>query len=440
MRRGLALAVGLALALPPAAGEAEGPEAGPLDAKQRIFRAALFDRHLSSEGVVLYRMRLSRARDDLANGRYPSLADSPTFTGIFAAASCARARVDGEQEQGLDDARRALAGLRLLMDVTGRRGLLARAIRRDAGLDLREVRGAESWHPGGPGFERYVFRGDVSQDQYANGLLFAVASCQELLPEESRRLVTDFAAHLLEHDLHIVDVDGRTTRYGNLGPFSALGWNAVALLTSYAAFALADHLEPGQAWGRKRAELRDRWRMVARSRLTNLRVLGITNPSNDMMTLHLLYAMLPLARATRDPAAVDLRHTLHRVWLRVREDRNPYFAALACHAEPPSCDQRALADGIALLERFPPDKTRHPLDPALASLPRWPIPGRKGLPLAREVVPIELRPPSSFEWKSSPYRLTGTVDTDIEYTGVDFLAAYWLYRALPAAIRSSLGL
>jgi hypothetical protein len=432
VRRRLLQCAPLCLLLLPAS---PASEETALRDKAAVFRQRLED-HWAPEGVVLYRLRRSRTAQELESGRYPELADTPTFTGILAALSCARARVPGEREGGLADARRAIAGVRTLMEVTGRRGLLARAIRRDAGRTLDDLHSPEDWHPAAPPHQRYVFRGNVSQDQYANGLLFAVASCRDLLPDLAAPLAVDFAAHLLENGLRIVDVDGEATRFGDLRPLAAFGWNSVAQLTAYAAFALAEELEPAGPWRAAREELRDRWRVVARSRITNLRVLGITNHSNDLMTLHLLYALLPIARASSDPAYVDLRHALRRTWLRARRDGNPYFAALACHAEPESCDHRALADGLALLERFPLDKTRHALDPLLESLPLRLIPGRKGARLARETVPIELRPPSSFEWKSSPYRVEGSVDPDLQYTGLDYLAAYWLYRALPGAARA----
>ena len=56
--------------------------------------------------------------------------------------------------------------------------------------------------------------------------------------------------------------------------------------------------------------------------------------------------------------------------------------------------------------------------------------GRKFRRQARELVPIELRPASSFEWKSNPYRVDAYVRPETEYTGLDYLVAYWLYRDL----------
>ena len=407
------------------AGDARADDA--LAEKAARFRQALVEHHVSREGVLLYRMDAERGAQDLERGTYPPSADLPTYTGLWAATACLRARVDSEPAQALADAERALAGLELLMRVTGVRGLLARSVRRDAGVATDGFSGR--WFRGATGFENWSWRGDASHDQYANGLLPAVAACAQAFPERARGLVTDFAAHLLDHDLQLIDPDGRRTRFGDLSPRSGLGFNSIAQITAYAAFALAAELDPDPRWARQRDRLRDGDRVLARGRRTNLRVLGITNHSNDLMAWNLYRVLVPLARATGDPGLADLRHGMQRAWLRVRPDGNAYFALALCAIEPPSCDRSAAADARQLLERFPEDKRQRSAYPGLDALPRWPIPGRKAARLARAAVPIELRPPSSFEWKSSPYRLEGGTDPSIQYTGLDFLAAYWLWVA-----------
>lgn len=267
-------------------------------------------------------------------------------------------------------------------------------------------------------------------DQYANGLLPAVAACRSYFPERARRLVVDAAAHLLEHDMRLVDPDGQRTRFGDLSHRSGFGFNSIAQLTGYAIFALAAELDPDSRWAKKRDQLRDRYRVLARSRRTNLRILGITNYSNDLMAWNLYRVLVPLAQRTQDAGLPDLRHGMLRTWLRVRADRNPYFMLVLCKVEPTSCEPGSLQDARAQLERFRRDKRKLPLDPTLATLPRSWLPGRKFRRQARELVPIELRPASSFEWKSNPYRVDAYVRPEIEYTGLDYLVAYWLYRDL----------
>jgi hypothetical protein len=422
----------VAILLAPASVPAVAPDDETLLAKARRFREALVERHLSPEGLVLYRVNLETLRADLESGRYPDLADTPMFTGLFAATSCLRASVENGpmREQALDDARVALGGLRFLMDVTGVPGLMARGVRRVRAPQDDEKRKdrKKKWLQGEGGFADYRWRADVSMDQYANGLLPPISACRGLFPQQVTDLVRDVAAHLLANDMKLVDPDGEVTRFGDLSRRSGAGFNSIAQLVGYATFALAAELDDDARWAEQLERLRDRDRVPARSRTTNLRVLGITNYSNDLMAWNLHGVLLPLARETGDPALPDLRHGMYRSWLRVRGDGNPYFAASFCRIEPHDCDWRALREGRELLERFPLEKRKLPLAPELSRLSRRWLPGRKLKPQARQPVPIELRPVSSFEWKSSPYRLTGGSSPEIEYTGLDFLAAYWLYR------------
>jgi hypothetical protein len=173
--------------------------------------------------------------------------------------------------------------------------------------------------------------------------------------------------------------------------------------------------------------------VVARARFTNVRLFGVTNLSNDLMAFDLYRVLLPLARETKDPAYADLRAGLWRSWLRVRPDGNAYFALVFCSLDPAGCDASTLAETRRALAEFPLEKRKVAPAAELAELPRRLMPGRKWKELARDVVPMRLRPASSFEWKSSPYRVTQEVQPQIEYTGIDYLVAYWLYEEVCAA-------
>jgi hypothetical protein len=410
---------------------ARAAAADELAAKADAFLAAIHARHLTSEGVLLYRVDLRSVAGDLANGTYPESADMPTYNGLFAGAACARAASTrgAEHERALADASQALAGLELLMDVTGIRGLMARSVRRAPPL----IGDKSDWHAGAGRFAGWHWRGDVSQDQYANGLVIAVGLCRGVFPERARRLAVDAATHLIANGYRLTDPDGERTTYGDLSWRSGFGWNGIAQLTSYALVSLAAALDPDPRWVAERDRLRDRYRMVARARFTNLRVFGITGSSNDLMAFDLFRVLVPLARETGDPALADLRAGLWRAWLRVKPDRNAYFTLVFCEAEPDACRASWLADARESLTEFPLEKRKVPSPPELAALPtRW-IPGRKWATLARDLVPMRLRPASSFEWKSSPYRVTGANDPNTEYTGLDYLVAYWLYASVCAA-------
>ena len=422
------VAVALHLAF---ASHADAGEPDPLAAKAGQFRAQIHARHLAPEGVLLYRVELDTIASDLATGAYPELADGPFFTGLFAGAACARAEsaAGAARDEALADAARALSGVELLMRVTGVQGLLARSVRR-APPDPH-TRG--EWHEGRGEYAGWYWRGDVSLDQYANGLVSAAGLCRRLFPERARALAVDAAQHLLAHDFHVTDPDGERTRYGDLSWRSGLGWNSIAQLTGYAIVALAAELAPDQPrLLETRDRLRDRYRVVARAGLTNLRVFGITGHSNDLMAFSLYRVLLPLARETGDPAEADLRYGLYRAWLRVREDRSAYFTLVFCSLEPESCDAALLAGARDQLAAFPLEKRNLGSPPEALEIPTRLVPGRKWKRLASELVPIELRPVSSFEWKSSPYRIRGHASPDTEYTGLDYLVAWWLYESVCA--------
>jgi hypothetical protein len=404
---------------------AAGARADALADKAQAFRDALVARHLATEGFVMYEVDLRQPFDA---AHQAVQADTPTFTGLWAAASCARADLESgaPHEQALADAERALEGLAFLTAVTGKPGLLARAAKPGpAPLDDRR-----RWFPGAAGFEAYSWLGNVSHDQYANGLLPALAACGAHFPERTRALARALAEMLLASDMQLVDPDGRRTRYGDLSPRAGFGFNAIAKLAGWGAFALAAELDPDPRWAEQRDRLRDRERVVETSLRTNLRVLGITSYSNDMMAWNLYRALLPLARRTGDPAQAALERGMRRAWQRVERDHNAYFSALWCGLAPGECSAVLRAEVRDTLARFPLEKRRLAPSPELAELPRAWIPGRKWRRHARELVPIELRPVSSLEWKSSPYRVDGRTVPDQEYTGLDYLLAYWAYRAL----------
>ena len=407
-------------------------EPNDLAAKASLFRAQIHARHLSPEGVLLYRIDLDSIASDLVTGAYPEHADGPTFTGLFAGAACARAE-SSEGASSADaraDASRALAGLELQMRVTGVQGLLARTVRR-----APPAKGASGeWHAAKGAYAGWYWRGDVSLDQYANGLVPAVGLCRRLFPERARALAVDAASHLIAHDFELTDPDGERTRFGDLSWRSGFGFNSIAQLTSYAILSLAAELKPGDPrFHATRDRLRDYYRVVARAGTTNLRVFGVTNHSNDLMAFDLYRVLLPLARETGDPAEADLRHGLWRAWLRVRQDQNAYFDLVFCSLEPEACDAGLLARARAPLEAFPLEKRGLGSTQATLGIPTRLLPGRKWKRLARELVPIELRPASSFEWKSSPYRLYAHPNPNSEYTGLDYLVAYWLYASVCSA-------
>lgn len=59
--------------------------------------------------------------------------------------------------------------------------------------------------------------------------------------------------------------------------------------------------------------------------------------------------------------------------------------------------------------------------------------GRNGAEISRQLIPMAVRPPSNYHWRSDPYRYNGGADGGGLLPAVDFRIAYWLGRYVRVA-------
>ena len=117
-----------------------------------------------------------------------------------------------------------LKALRILQEVTGKPGLLARGYVKGHGPVEdweRDGRDSGEWHQGKGKYADYRWYGDVSVDNF-NAVLYgyaiyydlaADAAQKEFIAHEVDRLMT----HLLENHCRIIDVGGEVTQWGHVG-------------------------------------------------------------------------------------------------------------------------------------------------------------------------------------------------------------------------------
>jgi hypothetical protein len=387
-----------------------------LRAKADLYQARVAALHQMPDGVIRYRFTASQARDD-----YGDLPDGPFFAGLYLASQALRLAASGDPA-ARSEVLRTLDGMALLMDVTGEPGLLARWVATAQPAVTRS-----SWLPSAtrPG---YLFRADVSKDQlagYACGLGVALA----LLPDPEIRarvaqLATPLAEHLRRNDRRIVDVDGERTTHGDLRARIAgfpVGVNALIALSVAKAAGIASG---DDAFSRELDE--DGYLSAART--AHWRPPGYAKRVNDNMAYVSLLPLLMLEPAPERGA--ELREAEALLWDGVRGEHNAFFAGVHALA---SGDEAARAELRAGLTSFPERKQELPVDltrPGFDFETRW-WKNSKGLPRAKQPVPLYLRPAGSNLWVSDPYALVGSLrDTGgTEYSGVDYLLAYWFARA-----------
>jgi hypothetical protein len=388
-----------------------------LHAKAEAYQARLEAVHRMPDGVVRYRFYEQQPRDE-----YGDLPDGPFFAGLYLASQALRLHAGDAAARA--EVLAALEGMALLLDVTGEPGLLARWVAPALPAPTRSPWRQSEARPG------YWFRADVSKDQlagYACGLGVAWA----LLPDAAIRarvaaLAVPIAEHLRRNDMQIVDVDGERTTHGELRARVALvfpvGVNALIALTVAKA---ADAATGDDA----RSRGLDEAGYLRAARSAHWRPPGYAKRVNDNMAYVSLLALLLLEEDAE--RAARLRDVEAKLWDGVRGEHNAFFAGVHALA---AGDDSAKAELRAGLADFPERKRNLPVDltrPGFDFEARW-LNNAKGLPRAKEPVPLYLRPSGSNLWVSDPYALVGSLHDPhaVEYAGVDYLLAYWLSRSL----------
>jgi hypothetical protein len=410
------------------------PPSLPLARKAKRYQERIEARFQTREGVLRYR-RPTAGPDD---GSYGHLADGCFHTGIYLASQALRFAAT-KDPRAREQVLRSLDGLSLLMEVTGKRGLLARHISPAGTI------GGKRWLPSKTRPE-YVWLSDVSKDQYAgfiHGLGVALAVMDD--PDVRARVARLSAAaadHLIEHDCRIVDVTGRRTTYGDISGrlgFIPIGVNA---LISLAVARVA-----AESTGEARYEDFHR-RLVAAgypsiAYYAYFSFLGVGNRVNDNMGYLALY---PLLLLEKDPEVLEkLRRSERRSWSHMSEDRNAFFAfvhaALVGDAPDPRApagsaprvpSEEAARAGLESLREFPEEKVEWPVDLTRPGFdfPRAFLNSRACEPRTTSGVPLYLRARTSSFWASDPYRLVARLGRrgEVENAGMDYLLAYWMGR------------
>lgn len=403
----------------------------PLAEKAARIEGNLVDRHLSPEGLLVYR-RPCRPFDPAQPDSYGSLSDQTMWTGVLAGAFAFKLQVTGAP---IDRALlvRALAGLRLLHEVTGRPGLLARAV---FPRDLAGARDAdEERHEATAPHRRFAFRGDVSRDQYA-GVLFGCAAVALVLGIDAGEgdadlremlcgLILPIADHIWKHGLRIVDLDGLMTTHGDLrgylwgvpiGPNAALGLG----------FQLLAHRLCGERRFADRYEALVRRRYPEALPWTNFELFGKTNHNNDNMAMMGLYALANLETRARLRAIYD--RALATLWGFTRDEGNAFFHLVFAARFPlPNAARFDLYENLRLFSEDPRHASldlrgRAEVDPARFR-------NRLGFPQNRTALPLHCRSRSNFVWTACPFQLVSEyVPPGLCASGVDFHLAYWMAR------------
>ena len=339
--------------------------------------------------------------------------DSAIWTGHYLAAEAFRYRVTSAPE-ALANARSALAGIRLLVDVTGN-NLLARCLFPTnspyAGKIIEEENRHGVYRSVLNGQE-YFWIGNTSRDQYS-GVFFGLGVAYDMVDDAQTRaeisdLVTRLVDFLVARNWFVTMPDGSISTIFTGHPDQRLSFLQVGRRVNPGRFGdlYADH-----------------------RRLNSAEV--IVPISFDVVNDHTSYFkfnldtinLYNLIRLESDPFHRDRYLGAYDVLRRTTDDHgNPHFNMIdhALRGQNSSRDAatRELLDQWLLRPRR--DKF---LD--WRNDPRYPASAENR---AAQPIPVVDRINTDFLWQRSPFLLSGGGTGMIETAGIDYILPYWMAR------------
>jgi hypothetical protein len=409
-----------------------------------------------------------------ANGDVTELdgtSDCAIWTGVYTGAAALRFSMYRD-EASRAALQKSVDGLHLLFAVTGVPGLFGRCAWKNTDPIPTTDIAAADLHTGTTGYEDYLWRGSVSQDQLS-GVLFGYALAYDLTDDENLRAtirgdVSALAHHVKDHGLKIVDVDGQPTPFGDFNPTTVtvfgLGVGGFAATMALSLFKTAVHMtgdaELSSFYSDELVGVRGFDQLVA----TQLHVevpdaLKLVDASAECATNYNNYNMMflvmhPLIRYEDDPALKSTYTTaLHdSLWddvgaapliagiplpggannRAVKDQANSFWTYLYGSIATTPPEPSALDDAQSSMDQFwsPPAVGPFSTDNTAAypeqCLDRYHQPMHKDA-----VIPLGDRVPGTFVWTGNPYGIVYGAPAH-EFPGLDYQVAYWLGRTTGA--------
>ncbi len=378
--------------------------------------ANLLARHLPY-GTVLNPIVAAPGSSQIVN--YTRCGDSAIWTGHWLAAEAFRWRVTHNPD-ALVNARAAVAGIKLLVDVTGT-DLLARCAVPE---DSPYAKGIASEEASNGSYiraldgRRWVWIGHTSRDQYT-GVFFGLGAAYDLLADAAIRadiaaLTTRLLDRLIGWGWNVIMPDGSSSTTFLIRPEQRLSFPQVGKRVNPARFSDAYRADS-----------------VALAVQTSLPLtIDALDDRSSYFKFNLDYiTMYNLIRLETSASLNSFYEDAYAVLRRTTDDHgNAHFNMIDRALHGP--DARRDADARALLDAW----LKRPKADYYVDL-RGKV--RTCGDDACDPIPVDLRPPSDFVWQISPFQLTGGGSGVIENAGIDYILPYWMaryYRVAPGGI------
>jgi hypothetical protein len=349
--------------------------------------------------------------DHLRIDGYTRCGDSALFTGMYMAAEAYRYRVTNDP-QALANVRTGLAGVNLLVDITGQ-NLLSRCIVPTDSPYARGIVSEES--PNGVyqatlNGRTYYFVGNTSRDAYS-GVFYGLGTTYDLIEDAAARaniasLATRLITHLTDFGWNVVMPDGSVSTTFAIRPDQQL-----------TLLEIGRHVNPAQFSGA--------YSSLSRLASTVPLALGVDAADDKSAYFKFNLDFMNLFNLIRLETDGGTRNWYERGFGLVRgttdNHRNAFFNLIdrALHGPDGARDEETREDLRAWLGRSRFDVT---VDW------RGIIPSCGDANTACHPLPVQDRPASDFVWQLNPFQLSNPGSGLIETAGIDYTLPYWMAR------------
>lgn len=344
------------------------------------------------------------------------------WTAMYAASQCFRYSVTKSPE-AVANARKSIEAILFLEEVAGRRGFPARSYVRKGD---RMPQGGE-WHWTKDG--QYYWKADTSSDEIV-GHFFIFSIAYDLLPDEGlRKRIAETAGrimdHIIDHGYHLVDLDGKPTRWGFWSPERLQKEPEERALNSLQLLSFLKTTEHITGGARYTAEYR---KVATELGYTNW-ITRLNEWRTEMNYSDEELALLPyycIFQYEKDPAMLKAyRAGVDEWWKNIQREDNPLWTFVYLTGQPEA--RVNLAGAVWTLNRMPMEtiewtvRNSHRQDIVWASAP-----DRFGRREALTLLPPDERP--VMKWNGNPFVVDGGNGGRGEDDGTAFLLPYWMGR------------
>ena len=336
-----------------------------------------------------------------------------------------------KSEKAKANATRTFEAIEWLEEVTGISGLPARSFAKISdNVEQSRSPHAKIWRPSP--HKDWQWLDDCSSDEIV-GHMFAISVFYDLVADNKQKKrieaqVTRIMNHIIDNDFHIIDFDGKPTRWGVYHPDSlnhSKNWayeKGLYSLELMSHFKTAVYITGNEKFEKTYLYLAEKHNYAKNTVQAKIHGPFEKSYAEDILTIFPYYCLSKYAK--EDQYWPLYKQSIERTWSVVEHDRMPAWNIITSIVLNKDCNLETAKEE---LELFPMDL----IDWRMTNSHRWDltenmIGGRGGAPQATQRIPT---PESQiWRWNTNPHLFDTGSGGKREVSGTYFLLPYWMAR------------